>query len=70
MTADLKTAGIGPDPVRVVDDRGGQPEDLALYLFKRGEAAGFLLQLGHGGMTTRRPVPCHATGSQKQRSSP
>jgi NAD(P)-dependent dehydrogenase (short-subunit alcohol dehydrogenase family) len=41
-----------PDPVRVVDDRRGQPEHLALDLGQRVQAGGFLLQLGHGCMTT------------------
>ena len=52
VAADLQAAGIGPDPVRVVDDRGGQPEHLALDLGQCVQAGGFLLQLGHGCMTT------------------
>ena len=44
----FSAAGIGPDPVRVVDDRRGQPEHLALDLGQRVQAGGFLLQLGHG----------------------
>jgi hypothetical protein len=43
MAADLQPAGIGPDPVRVVDDRRGQPEHLALDLGQRVQAGGFLL---------------------------
>ena len=58
MAADLQAAGIGPDPVRVVDDRRGQPEHLALDLGQRVQAGGFLLQLGHGCMTTC-PQPGH-----------
>jgi len=34
MAADLQAARIGPDPVSVVDDRRGQPEDLALDLLQ------------------------------------
>ena len=52
MAADFHPAGIGPDPVRVVDDRRGQPEHLALDLGQRVQAGRFLLQLGHGCMQT------------------
>ena len=41
MPADLQAAGVGPDPVRVVDDRRGQPEHLALDLGQRVHALGF-----------------------------
>jgi hypothetical protein len=41
-----------PDPVRMMDDRRGQPEHLALDLGQRVQAGGFLLQLGHGCTTT------------------
>ena len=51
MTADLQAPRIRPDPVRVVDDRRGQPEHLTLDLGQRGEAPGFLLQFGHLCMT-------------------
>ena len=69
MAADLQPAGIGPDPVRVVDDRRGQPEHLALDLGQRVQAGGFLLKLGHAvhdNMSAARAQPgiCHTTGSQ------
>ena len=57
MPADLHPAGIGPDPVRVMDDRRGQPQHLALDLAQRvnrfGLRRGRGLDVGHGCMTAR-----------------
>src|ERR1035437_1053275 len=57
MAADLEPAGIGPDPVGVVDDRGGQPEHLALDLAQGAEVRGFGPQLSHGCMRARARWP-------------
>ena len=61
VPADLHPAGIGPDPVCVVDDRRRQPQDLAFDLAQRVDGLGLrrgLDDVGHGCMTAR-PRPGH-----------
>ena len=57
MAADLQPAGIGPDPVRVVDDRRGQPEHLALDLGQCVQAGGFPPAAARVEVLEIRPVP-------------
>src|SRR5580692_2880916 len=57
VPADLHPAGIGPDPVRVVDDRRGQPQHLALDLAQHVESFGLPRRLNHVGHGRMRACP-------------
>ena len=52
MAADLQPAGLGRTRFAWWTIAVDEPEHAALDLGQRVQARGFLLKLGHGGMTT------------------